>query len=414
MSLTFCQQAFDNVSNLLVNFKNDVLKEQADADVRNDKDKKDCDAIVGDAVAKEAQRLKDVNDLSDHIAFLTGEQDQQTTDRNTRKDRIQANKDLLKKFKEQRCENNLIFVKNLREHMEAIDILSLLRRDIQDYFASKQQPQPDESNTLSVSQIQTQQKVNTLFIERFAEFAHLLPEEKKMVFTQLAQVVTQLPDASSLSTPSADSDSSSDDLDSEGLSPIQKIAYQQAADYYAKLEQKILAMIDALIAHLRASRDELTKNEIHAAEDFAVFQTNIEKENEHLKEKIADLDKSLLDLANQLNVANVQLLKRKALLAESEEELSVEKKVCKEKSEYYARETDRRSSEVTTLNNASDIFNNILAKLSARVRARADAVASGATYADTDNLTQNVVNAQPAVTATVDANVATRNAVSFF
>jgi len=147
-----------------------------------------------------------------------------------------------------------------------------------------------------------------------------------MVFTQLAQVVTQLPDASSLSTPSADSDSSSDDLDSEGLSPIQKIAYQQAADYYAKLEQKILAMIDALIAHLRASRDELTKNEIHAAEDFAVFQTNIEKENEHLKEKIADLDKSLLDLANQLNVANVQLLKRKALLAESEEELSVEKK----------------------------------------------------------------------------------------
>jgi len=90
------------------------------------------------------------------------------------------------------------------------------------------------------------------------------------------------------------------------------------------------------------------------------------------------------------------------------------KKVCKEKSEYYARETDRRSSEVTTLNNASDIFNNILAKLSARVRARADAVASGATYADTDNLTQNVVNAQPAVTATVDANVATRNAVSFF
>merc|ERR1711976_1161740 len=128
-------------------------------------------------------------------------------------------------------------------------------------------------------------------------------------------------------------------------------------------------MIDALIKHLNDSREELTKNEIKAAEDFAVFQSNTAQENEHLRKTIADLAAEIEDFKNQLNVANEQLEKREQLLEIAKQALADLRSICQEKKTYYADETSRRNNETAGVDSATGIFNNIVENMSARARA---------------------------------------------
>jgi chromosome segregation ATPase len=405
--MTNAQQAFDEVKNLLVNFKADIVTEQSQADIRNEKDEQNCDDQIAAAQAKVASRQADVDDLQKHIDWLNNEQTESETDQHTREDRIVANAKLLADFKQQRCDNNLLFVKQLREHMEAIDVLGYLRGDIVDYFNNKN----------------STQGVNTAFIERFAEFSHLLSDKHKQIFMQLTQVVQGLPDVNAL-TSEVDASTATQERTADQVGtghvdntqgPLQKldhVAWESTDAYNAKLEQRVLDMIDGLIQHLKDSRDDLTKNEIQAAEDFAVFQTNMEKENTYLQNKIAELIKHINDLVNQLNVATVQLGKREKLLQDAENELAQDQKVCQEKEDYYQAETARRTGELQTVDEAGRIFDNILSNLSQRVKERADALAAGADTTGSD-LSANVVNDQNPISTGVSDRVNGRNQVVF-
>lgn len=406
-SMTSAQKAFDQVRNLLTNFRDDIVKEQHDADVRNEKDEKECADKIAAAEKKVADRQKDVDDLKAHIQWLENEKSESEKDKKTREDRIEANAKLLADFKKQRCDNNLLFVKQLREHMEAIDIMTLLRGDINDYFANKK-----ESG-----------KVNTAFIERFAEFSHLLSDDNKQVFMQLSQAVNSLPDVDALSKRVDDSTSTKErtteevgdkhvDNDKGELQKMEHVAWEETDAYNDKLHKKVIDMIDGLIAHLKASRDELTKNEIKAAEDFAVFQTNMEKENEYLQAKIEELKKHIVDLTNQINVANVQLEKREKLLQDAKDELETIRNICKEKKEYYENESRRRSSEIQTVDVATGIFNDILSKLSERVKERAAALNAGAKDAGND-LSKFVKKDENEIATGVNSRAGERNQVVF-
>jgi chromosome segregation ATPase len=405
--LIVAQKAFDSVKNLLTNFKSGIVTEQHDADVRKEKDDKECDKKISDATAKVNARQTDVDDLTKHITWLNNEKSEAEKDKATREQRLVANDKLLFDFKKQRCDNNLLFVKQLREHMEAIDILTLLRGDINDYFAQKKEGG----------------KVNTAFIERFAEFSHLLSDEHRQVFIALSQSVQNLPDVNALgSRVDASTATAQRTTDAVGtqhvdntqgeLQKLDHVAHVEAGVYHDALHKRVIEMIDGLVQHLKDSRNELTKNEIQAAEDFAVFQTNMEKENDHLREKITELTKLIADLTNQINVAEAQLVKRKKLLDDAQHELEVVSRMCDEKKEYFERETQRRNGELVVVANATSIFDDILAKLSQRVQERANQAAAG--NAVTGNLSANVVKQEPAQTTSLNANVAARNTVVFF
>lgn len=404
--MTSAQKAFDQVKNLLVNFRQDIVHEQHDADVRNEKDTKECTEKIAAAEKKVAERQKDVDDLTKHITWLENEKTESEKDKKSREDRIKANEKLLEDFKKQRCDNNLLFVKQLREHMEAIDIMTLLRGDINDYFAHKGDA-----------------KVNTAFIERFAEFSHLLNEEHKAVFLEISQQVNNLPDVDALTHRVNESTSTKQRTETEvgkehvdnnrgELKKLDHVAWEETAAYNDKLHKKVIEMIDGLIAHLKSSRDELTKHEIKAAEDFAVFQSNMEKENEYLKEKIEELTKHILDLINQINVAKVQLEKREKLLQEAKNQLEAIRKMCQEKKEYYEHETTRRNGELKTVDNATTLFENILAKLSARVKERAAALNAGAKEAG-ENLSAHVKKDESSISTGVNTRAGERQAVVF-
>jgi len=158
------QQVFDQVKSLLANFRGDIQREEVDASLRCAREDKWVSNQINLAIAKLAHRTKDVNDLKAHIKWLLNEIKETNNAIKNRQDRIAANLLLLEQFKKERCENNLLFVKSLREHIEGIEIMSLLRADIVEYFGKEKKKHP----------------LKVAFFEKFSEFEHLLDEEHKL------------------------------------------------------------------------------------------------------------------------------------------------------------------------------------------------------------------------------------------
>ena len=402
-SFVATEKALDTVKTLLANMNTQIVQEQTDADARNKKDTESCDAKKADANALVTQREKDVNDLKEHISFLENEKKEHETDQADREKRINDNVELLKKFKAERCENNLLFIKNLREHMESVDIMKLLRIEIVNYF-NKKQP------------------VKTSFIERFAEFSHLLTEQNRQVFLELSDAVQTLPEVDPLTQATNEASKQKArneeeigkehvDNDKGELAALEHVAHEKLDEYTLKLQNKILAMIDALLDHLSNSKDVISKDEITASEDFAKFQSNLESENVTLQSKIEELKKIILNLTNQLNNANSQLEKRESLKKQAKEELKTIMEICQEKSDYYTKETIRRNGELETVASAVKVFNNLYENISKRVRDRADNIVAG--EASGNSLDGEVVAHAPDAEAILSQNLKERKSVAF-
>jgi hypothetical protein len=393
------QKAFDQVRALLGNLRKSNEDDQAKADIREKNERAWCNKEIAKAVQLLARRQKDVDDLKAHIKWIIQTRAEARKDRAKRVQRIKANDALLEKFKKQRCDNNLLFVKQLREHMQAVAVLKLLRGDVIAYFNAKPKGQ------------------RGAFIEQFEEYASLLDEEHKQLFTELKSELSNLRphvlDAhaeTSISTRSdADVNSQGDRLTKQRertekqigtghvdntrgeLKKLSTPAYEKISEHNKKVRAKILGMINRLIKHLRESRRRLTADEIKAAEDFAVFHNSMEQENEYLRKKIAELTKEIKSLTNQLNIANVQLVKRRSLRNQARRALKLLRQMCEEKYAYFKRETARRTRETKNIVNCINLFNSILKKISLRVRARANAINANGKVAGVHELSHHVV-----------------------
>jgi len=377
------------------------------------------------AIAKLAHRTKDVNDLKAHIKWLENEISETGKAIKSRQDRIAANKLLLAKFKKERCENNLLFVKSLREHIEGIEVMSLLRADIVAYFQKKAKNpwKPVE------------------FFEKFSEFEHLLDEEHKLVLAQLKKKVKgkkvkavfkkrwakmqareknvdelgRKTDEYSKQRARTAAETGTGHVDNRRaeLKRLATPGYENLSLFLTKLEKKVLAMIDSLILHLKNSRDALTKNELKAAEDFAIFQKNMFKENRFLKAKIGRLQAHLVDLKTQLNKANQQLVRREKLRKEAEAQLAYFRRMKAEKDAYCKKEHARRVTELANVANAENIFSNVLNKLSARVRIRTQTKVEGKKYSAREKYEKAVAKARKGTETGLEARVKVRSAVVF-
>jgi peptidoglycan hydrolase CwlO-like protein len=399
------QQVFDQVKSLLSNFRGDIQKEEVDANARCVREDKWMVNQINLAIAKLAHRTKDVNDLKGHIKWLENEIKETNTAIKSRQDRIAANLRLLEQFKRERCENNLLFVKSLREHIEGIEVMSLLRSDIVDYFKKKS-------------------KKSLAFIEKFAEFEHLLDEENKLVFSQLKTKLAKMPNHVSMHakadvytttrarTAGQQGVGHVDNARGE-LKRLSTPGFEQLGLFLTKLEKKVLFMIDSLILHLKNSRDALTRNEIKASEDFAIFQKNMFKENAFLADKIKQLQAHLVDLKVQLNKANQQLVRREKLRREAEVQLANLRRMRKEKKAYCTREHARRVGELTNVGSAEQIFQNVLNKLSLRVKLRTQSNTEGKGYRKGEVYTKHVRAAAGGVETGYKARLGERSEVAY-
>ena len=397
------QQVFDQVKSLLSNFREDIQREEVNASARCVREDKWISNQINLAIAKLAHRTKDVNDLKAHIKFLQNEVLENNKAITSRQNRIAANLNLLSQFKKERCENNLLFIKSLREHIEGIEVMSLLRSDIVDYFRRKS-------------------KKSISFLEQFAEFEHLLDEENKLILSQLKTKLAKLPNHVALHSKtdaytqqrgrSAAAIGSGQVDNSRGeLKRLATPGYEELGLFLTKLEKKLLYWIDSLILHLKNSRDSLTRNEIKAAEDFAIFQKNMYKENTFLASKIEQLKAHLVDLKVQLNKANQQLVRREKLKREAESQLATFRRMRKEKQAYCRKERSRRAGELANVSNADAIFKNVLNKLSIRVKLRTQSVTEGKGYKKGEEYEKGVRNAAAPSESGYKQRVASRREV---
>jgi peptidoglycan hydrolase CwlO-like protein len=357
------------------------------------------------AIAKLAHRTKDVNDLKAHIKWLQNEVSETNNAIKSRQDRIAANLRLLEQFKKERCENNLLFVKSLREHIEGIEVMSLLRQDIVDYFKKKS-------------------RKSTAFLEKFAEFEHLLDEENKLVLSQLKTKLAKLPDhVAAHARANAYTTTRQRTAGQIGRGHVDNTrgemrrlatpTFEELGLFLTKLEKKLLFWIDSLILHLKNSRDSLTRNEIKAAEDFAIFQKNMFRENSFLADKIKSLQAHLVDLRVQLNKANQQLVRREKLRREAETQLANLRRMKREKEAYCRREHARRVGELSNVRSAENIFQNVLNKLSLRVRLRTQSNTEGKGYGKGQVYAKHVRAAANPADAGIHARTRARHAVAY-
>jgi hypothetical protein len=402
------QVVFDQVKSLLSNFRGDIQKEEVDASLRCAREDKWVSNQINLAIAKLAHRTKDVNDLKAHIKWLENEIKETNNAIKSRQDRIAANLLLLEQFKKERCENNLLFVKSLREHIEGIEIMSLLRADIVEYFGKKK-----KKPFSAVS-----------FFEKFSEFEHLLDEEHKLVLSELKKKWKKMKDHRRRLHKNTDEYTKQRGRTAAQIGTghvdnkrgeLQRLAtpgFEEIGLYLTKLEKKVLAMIDSLILHLKNSRDSLTKSEIKAAEDFAIFQKNMFKENRFLADKIKELQAHLVDLKVQLVKANRQLVRREKLRREAEVQLANFRRMKREKDAYCKAEHARRVTELANVKAAVDIFQNVLNKLSIRVKLRTQTKISGGKYGKGQVYEKHVRKAKKGVESDFESRRKERNEVA--
>ena len=418
------QKAFAQVRALMQNLKNSNVNDQKQADVREKNERAWCTRQIARAVKLLARRQHDVDSLEAHIQYLVKTRAEARKDRATRVQRIKNNLALLAKFKKQRCDNNLLFVKQLREHMQAVAVMKLLRGDIVAYFNAKPKGQ------------------RGAFVEQFEEYTSLLDEEHKAIFTELKSEITNLAaprahrldrnrETTVVTRKDAAVDAQGDRLTAQKArtkkqigtghvdnkrGALKKLAtpeHQKIAEFNRQTRTRILKMIDGLVAHLRASRRKLTRDEIHAAEDFAIFHNSMEKENEYLAEKIKELTKEILSLTNQLNVSRAQLVKRKQLRDQARKALALLRKMCDEKNHYFAKQTVRRTRENVSIDASLAIFNKIIKNLSERVRNRASSLTTTGKLSGKEAMEARVVDSKEDVQKNLAGRQNKRSAVVF-
>jgi len=408
------QNAFGKIKTALYNFRDSINTEQNDADIRHKKEVAWCKDAIKKAQATLDHRTNDVNDIGAHIKYLENEITQTQNDKDSRASRIKQNKLTLERFKKERCENNLNYIKSLREHKESIDIMKLLRADLDAYF-TKWMKNPTSGDKIEAG----------LFIEKLSRFAHLFDDEHRNIFVQLVQSIKDLEkkdDLSGLQHKTDDYTSVSARTSAQigtghidntrgALKALEAPAVVEAREYVIQLRAKTLGMIDALIKHLEASRKKLSEDEMLANEHFADFQAQMFKENKYLAEKIEEDTKTLLSLNSQLKKSKGQYDRREKLKEEAEENLKAIRKNCKSKNDYYKKENARRKNELSITSSAIATYNNIVTSINARLASRVDDNVAGAKYSDKDINERNVADYRKTVHTDVSANLKARNEV---
>jgi hypothetical protein len=242
---------------------------------------------------------------------------------------------------DQRCYSSLMFVKALKEHDEALQVIKWLKEDVLGIIAA---------GPIELSQIANS-------ANKLAAYAHLFNDNAMKEFAQLTAPV----DASTAQWNDQATDNSRDALNVDRMG--------SGADE-RDVGGKLVEAINKLEQHLIASMADLKKNEITAAWDLVAWLNDSERELDHLDEeqsaKTTYIDKLLITIIG----AKAHEDKTWEIYFESASTLNNAIDDLEAKREFWADEKARRDDENEVLDGVIKMFVERVTNLDSGMRGK--------------------------------------------
>jgi hypothetical protein len=233
--------AIDSALQLLRDLKQANVDAQAEADEVNRTTETELGKQIADLTFIADQNKASGDESTTYRKHIESEiqvtQEYLTWINNRRKEIFQKREDL----RRQRCISNMMFIKSLKEHEEALKVITWLKEDVLGIIEGVSDD--------SLAQIKDS-------ASRLQAYAHLFNEQAMNEFAQLTAPVDPH---------SAEWDNKATDNGKDALSFDRMGAGTDERDVGAKLVEAI----DKLKQHLQDSIEDLEKNEIQAAWDLA-------------------------------------------------------------------------------------------------------------------------------------------------
>jgi len=362
LSVRISRDRFTDLEDEIKSFCETITKESVDANERYQTEKKWCQVKIREAEELVAKRKKEVESLEKQKKGLEDKIDDNKKAIDHYQKKYQQNNETMARFKSERCDANFNFIRLLREHYDAQELLKQLKIDLDEYL-DKKIANPEDKNA----------KLPTEFVEKVASISHMLPASEQTSFVQLVQNLSDnkyaqagdvKPVVDKTNANKYDARVLNDTLHVDNtrdeLKALEHVKSISPKEYFMKLKVKIDNIIDGLIAHLISSKKDLSDKEMLSNGDYAKFMIALDKENAELLAMIQAIQKENVALDEQLKKTIDTLEEFRKLLQTAEDNLAQLKQICLEKDQYHAKEEERRTKEAGQCSEATKIFKEII------------------------------------------------------
>lgn len=313
--------AIDTVLKLLHDLRQANVKEQKAADAQNVTDEREGRAQIANLTAIRDANLQILNDAKAHTLFIETELNDTIAYIDWIHKRKQEIHDKLADLADQRCYANAMFVKALKEHMDGLRVIRLLRHDLAGFTSTGE---------ISLDQIKD-------ISSKLSVYTHLFNQQAMKEFLQLTREGYEDNSRGELKVKEFETNISGRNIS-------------------AGLGDTLDAMLKRLEEHLEESMKNLEANEIRAAFDLAEFQAKSEAENRTLNAELVRKTTYQKKLEIDLDVAQQVQAKAQRHYDDSCRALQQAIDELNAKRAHYAAETARRNHENEVLDGVIKMF----------------------------------------------------------
>ncbi|KAL4497840.1 hypothetical protein ABPG72_000595 [Tetrahymena utriculariae] len=344
--------AVDSALTVLQDLKQANTDQQSAADQLNASQQEECSQNIEKLKEVVQQNNQVAEDATAHREFIDEEISQTQNYINWISDRVDSINNKRDQLEESRCVSNAFFIRALKEHSEAMEVIDQLKKELQ--------PFTTEAVT-NLSQVKT-------VTDKLKAYSLLYNTQALRAFNQLSQT----PQAQDVDNDLLSWNTEADDNNQGELKLEAATDGSSERNVQHSLGDKLVDLLDKLKLHLKDSIDDLTKNEIQSAWDLATWLHHSELELDHLanetQRKQTYLEKLNIahqsakaheDQSWQIHNASVSILNQYLL-------------ECEAKHNKYVSETARRNNENNLLDEILQIFEEKVSTLGNNLRDRVD------------------------------------------
>eukprot|EP00744_Colponema_vietnamica_P000211 GILI01000378.1.p2 GENE.GILI01000378.1~~GILI01000378.1.p2 ORF type:complete len:427 (+),score=198.48 GILI01000378.1:54-1334(+) len=348
--------ALDTVIKMLGDLKEGNEKEQAEADARNVTEQQECDATIATLRDLVASTKKTYEDAEAHLQFLNDEYKDTEAHLKHIADTKAANAAKLEQLSVDRCQQNAIFVKQVREHKEAAKILQALRGELTQFLGGSSFLEHGSVQSLADKMKQYRSIFGSGLDAVLAEF-----EQPRALEADNDQGALQRADTSNL--------------------------VGQRKNLKGSLLERLTQLLMDLEKSMKDSIEDLINKEIKAADDFAEYQIHLEEESKVLDAAQARKEAYKKKLDADIPVAQDYVAKTLVPFEDAKKALASKKAECEHKSAYYASENQRRATELSTIVEVINIFKTRVSQMKEELKLRVEQGVAGQDFSDAERLT---------------------------